>query len=126
MAQAARAVGSATVARRTGCAMSTDLSRSPDAGLDPARTTSGLDADLFFVGTATMLLRFGDLRILTDPNFIHAGEEIPLGYGLSTHRLTNPAMEIDALPDLDLVLLSHFHADHFDRVAEEKLDRELP
>lgn len=51
---------------------------------------------------------------------------MPLGYGLSTTRLTDPAIEIDALPELDLVLLSHFHGDHFDRVAQERLDKELP
>jgi L-ascorbate metabolism protein UlaG (beta-lactamase superfamily) len=30
------------------------------------------------------------------------------------------------LPALDLVLLSHFHGDHFDQVAERDLDRALP
>lgn len=35
-------------------------------------------------------------------------------------------MEIEELPPLDLVLLSHFHGDHFDQVAEQKLDKSLP
>jgi L-ascorbate metabolism protein UlaG (beta-lactamase superfamily) len=35
-------------------------------------------------------------------------------------------MEIEELPPLDLVLLSHFHGDHFDQVAEQKLDKALP
>jgi L-ascorbate metabolism protein UlaG (beta-lactamase superfamily) len=30
------------------------------------------------------------------------------------------------LPPIDLVLLSHYHGDHFDQVAEERLDRSLP
>jgi len=30
------------------------------------------------------------------------------------------------LPPLDLVLLSHFHGDHFDQVVERDLDRALP
>ena len=81
---------------------------------------------LQFIGNATVLLRLGGFTILTDPNFIHRGEEIPLGYGLTTTRLTDPALEIDDLPPLDLVILSHWHADHFDRVAEERLPRDLP
>jgi L-ascorbate metabolism protein UlaG (beta-lactamase superfamily) len=79
-----------------------------------------------FIGNATVLLRYGGLTILTDPNFGHRGEQIPLGYGQTTTRLTEPAMEIEDLPALDLVVLSHFHADHFDRVAEERLDRGYP
>lgn len=79
-----------------------------------------------FIGNATVLLRYRGLTILTDPNFIHRGEKIALGYGLSATRLTDPAMEIEDLPPLDLVVLSHFHGDHFDQVAEERLDRGLP
>ncbi len=79
-----------------------------------------------FIGNATVLIQYGGLTILTDPNFIHRGQSVPLGYGLSTTRLTDPAMEIDELPPLDLVVLSHYHGDHFDSVAEERLDRSLP
>jgi L-ascorbate metabolism protein UlaG (beta-lactamase superfamily) len=53
-------------------------------------------------------------------------EETWLGYGLHTKRLTDPALEIGDLPPLDLVLLSHFHGDHFDQVAERDLDKRLP
>src|SRR5688572_24660545 len=35
-------------------------------------------------------------------------------------------MEIHQLPPLDLVVLSHFHGDHFDQVAERELDKALP
>ncbi len=84
------------------------------------------DNSLFFVGNATVLLRYAGFTILTDPNFIHRGESVPLGYGLSTERLTDPALEIDELPALDFVLLSHYHGDHFDQVAEDRLDRNLP
>ena len=83
-------------------------------------------SSLQFIGNATVLLRLGAFTILTDPNFIHRGEEIPLGYGLTTTRLTDPALEYDDLPPLDLVVLSHWHADHFDRIAEQRLPRGLP
>lgn len=53
-------------------------------------------------------------------------EKVPLGYGLDRTRLTNPAIEINQLPQLDLILLSHFHGDHFDQVTIRELDKSLP
>ncbi|MBE9212249.1 MBL fold metallo-hydrolase [Plectonema cf. radiosum LEGE 06105] len=81
---------------------------------------------LFFIGNATVLLRYAGLTILTDPNFLHQGNHVHLGYGIRSARRTNPAMEIEDLPALDMVVLSHMHEDHFDRVAEAKLNKNLP
>ncbi|HYN86506.1 MAG TPA: MBL fold metallo-hydrolase [Pyrinomonadaceae bacterium] len=81
---------------------------------------------IFFIGTATVVLRYGGFTILTDPNFLHAGDHVHLGYGLTAERLTNPAVEIDQLPPLDFVILSHYHGDHFDRIAEERLRKDVP
>ena len=81
---------------------------------------------VFFVGTATVVIRYAGFTILTDPNFLHAGDHVHLGYGLTSKRLTNPAVEIEDLPPLDFVLLSHLHGDHFDRVAERKLNKATP
>lgn len=81
---------------------------------------------IFFVGTATVLLQFAGFTILTDPNFLHAGDHVHLGYGLTAERLTNPAMEIEELPPLDFCVLSHYHGDHFDQLVEEKLQKDLP
>jgi L-ascorbate metabolism protein UlaG (beta-lactamase superfamily) len=85
-----------------------------------------MDASLTFVGTATTVLRIGAFTLLTDPNFLHRGERAYLGYGLSSKRLTEPALQPEDLPRLDAVLLSHLHGDHFDRVAKEKLPKHLP
>jgi len=81
---------------------------------------------IFFIGTATVLIRYAGFTILTDPNFIHMHEQVPLGYGLHATRQTNPAIDIHDLPPIDLVVLSHFHGDHFDQVAEQELDKALP
>src|SRR5215217_7724415 len=81
---------------------------------------------IFFVGTATVILRYAGFTILTDPNFLHTGDHAHLGYGLTAQRLTNPALEIEDLPPLDFCVLSHYHGDHFDQVAEEKLQKGLP
>ena len=81
---------------------------------------------LLFVGTATVLLRYAGFTILSDPNFLHQGDHVHLGYGIRSARRTNPALEIEQLPALDLIVLSHMHEDHFDRVAAAKLEKNLP
>jgi L-ascorbate metabolism protein UlaG (beta-lactamase superfamily) len=84
------------------------------------------ESSIFFVGTATVILRHAGFTILTDPNFLHAGDHVHLGYGLTAERLTNPAIELDDLPPIDLVVLSHLHGDHFDRLVARDLDKALP
>jgi L-ascorbate metabolism protein UlaG (beta-lactamase superfamily) len=81
---------------------------------------------LTFVGTATTVLRLGRFTVLTDPNFLHRGQRAYLGKGLWSRRLTQPAMRVDELPPLSAVVLSHLHGDHFDRVARNGLDRDVP
>jgi L-ascorbate metabolism protein UlaG (beta-lactamase superfamily) len=81
---------------------------------------------LTFGGTATTLLRLGGFTLLTDPNFLHRGQRVHLGYGLTSRRRTEPALGPEDLPLLDGVLLSHLHGDHFDRIARDRLAPDLP
>lgn len=93
--------------------------------MPPTQTTPPVTVE--FIGNATMLIRHGDVTLLTDPNFLHRGQRAYLGHGLSTKRLREPALGIDDLPaDLDAVVLSHLHGDHWDRVTRRGLDRSLP
>ncbi|OAA57141.1 hypothetical protein LEL_10931 [Akanthomyces lecanii RCEF 1005] len=87
---------------------------------------TGDDCTVFFVGTATTIIEWKGFRILTDPNFLHAGEPVHLGPGVNATRRTNPATELDQLPALDCILLSHYHEDHFDRHVEQSLNRGFP
>jgi L-ascorbate metabolism protein UlaG (beta-lactamase superfamily) len=90
-------------------------------------TTSDLArGSVLFVGTATTVIQYGGFSLLTDPNFLHAGDQAHLGYGLTSRRLTDPATEPEELPPLDACILSHLHGHHWDRVAEAKLSRALP
>ncbi len=79
-----------------------------------------------FIGNATLVLRIGGVTILTDPSFLHAGDHVHVGYGVFAKRLLDPALEFAQLPPLDAVLLSHLHADHWDRAAERAIDRATP
>lgn len=79
-----------------------------------------------FAGNATVIIRYGELTILTDPNFLHRGDHVHLGYGLTSERLTDPAIELENLPPIDLIVLSHMHEDHFDKFVQKNLDRNIP
>ncbi|MDR8412622.1 MBL fold metallo-hydrolase [Nonomuraea sp. 3-1Str] len=78
---------------------------------------------VLFIGNATTLIRYNGYTLLTDPNFLHRGQRAHLGYGLTSRRLTDPAVELEDLPPLDAVILSHLHGDHWDRVARDGLDK---
>ena len=93
---------------------------------EPARSSHDTQCSLLFIGTATTVLRFGPITVLTDPNFLHRGQRAYLGHGLSSRRRTEPARRVDELPRLDAIVLSHLHGDHWDRVARRGLDRALP
>ncbi|MEV5887086.1 MBL fold metallo-hydrolase [Streptomyces sp. NPDC052020] len=95
--------------------------------MPPNTETAGDDAlDVHFIGNATVLLRYGRISLLTDPNFLHRGQYAYLGYGLLSRRLTEPAVDVDELPRLDGIVLSHLHGDHWDRRARRRLDRTVP
>lgn len=84
------------------------------------------DGEVLFIGNATLQIRYGTLSILTDPNFVGRDAEVPLGFGLSAIRTTDPAFEADELAQPDLVIVSHDHGDHFDDVAADWLDPAVP
>ena len=89
-------------------------------------TGGARSGSLFFIGNATTIIRYGELTLLTDPNFLHRGQRAYLGYGLTAKRLTEPAISVGQLPPVDAVVLSHLHGDHWDRNAARGLDRDLP
>ena len=99
--------------------------------MSPLRLPSSDRADfdegvVYFIGNATTLIRFGGLTILTDPAFLHKGEHVDLGHGIWARREVEPACQIADLPPIDLLVLSHYHGDHFDDVAAQELDKKLP
>jgi len=69
---------------------------------------------LAWLGHATVLINFYGVRILTDPTlFARIGIDAWVG-SIGPLRLTACALGPDALPDIDLLLVSHAHFDHLD------------
>lgn len=76
-----------------------------------------------WLGHATILLRIGGKTVLTDPVF---SRRVGLGWGFGTlgpARFVEPALRIDELPPIDLVVSSHAHFDHLDRPSLSRLAR---
>ncbi|KAK5085245.1 hypothetical protein LTR05_004526 [Lithohypha guttulata] len=107
-------------------ALAESLPKATQSHDHPAKPNNNTNASLFFVGTATTILEWEGFRLMTDPNFLHAGDHVHLGPGVTGTRQTNPAVNLEDLPHIDAVLLSHYHADHFDEKVEESLRRDLP
>ncbi|GAA0469293.1 hypothetical protein Ade02nite_32200 [Paractinoplanes deccanensis] len=85
-----------------------------------------MQASVTFVGNATTILRLGSFTLLTDPAFGGAGSRVYLGYGAWSKRLRDPAMDVVDLRQVDAMLLSHLHGDHFDREARRRIEPTLP
>ena len=78
------------------------------------QTWSDETVTLAWLGHATVLINFYGLRILTDPVlFDRIGVDLAIG-SLGPKRLVQCALAPEALPEIDLVLVSHAHFDHLD------------
>ena len=70
-----------------------------------------------WVGHASVLIQTQGLNILTDP--VWAEKAGPIGTG--PRRVAEPGIAFDALPKIDLVLVSHNHYDHLDKATLKRL-----
>jgi len=80
-----------------------------------------------WIGHSTVLINFFGMHIVTDPVF---SERIGLNVGglftIGPRRLISPALTIEQLPPIDLILLSHAHMDHLDIPSLKNFDRKIP
>ncbi|MBY0311911.1 MAG: MBL fold metallo-hydrolase [Phycisphaerales bacterium] len=77
--------------------------------------------DAIWIGHATVLLHIGGINILTDPVFSDRIGMRLFGRTFGIRRVRPPALDVDHLPGIDVVLLSHAHFDHLDRPSLERL-----
>jgi L-ascorbate metabolism protein UlaG (beta-lactamase superfamily) len=81
---------------------------------------AGGDVAITFVGHATFLIQTAGIAILTDPVWSERASPLPF---TGPKRVRQPAVPFDALPRIDLVLLSHNHYDHLDLATLKRLRR---
>ncbi|WP_075522909.1 MBL fold metallo-hydrolase [Candidatus Pelagibacter communis] len=68
------------------------------------------DDYILWIGHASFIIKLGNSTIITDPVFSkNAG---PLIFG--PKRFTEPALNLNEIPNIDLFLLTHNHYDHLD------------
>lgn len=81
------------------------------------------------VRNATLLINYAGTRFLIDPMLAAKGT-LPAFAGTANSHLRNPLVELP-LPlaeilDVDAVIVTHDHLDHWDPVAQQQLPKHLP
>lgn len=67
------------------------------------------------IGGPTTLIEVDGWRILTDPTFDPPGRRYRFGAGTSSRKTTGPAIAVEVLGTIDVILLTHdHHADNLD------------
>ena len=80
------------------------------------RVTEGIRAT--YINHATVLVQVAGLNILTDP--VWSKRVSPVTFA-GPKRVRDPGIPIEALPEIDLILVSHNHYDHLDTASLKKL-----
>lgn len=76
-----------------------------------------------FIGTATAILEINGVRFITDPFFSPAGSKFVVSPDLAIEVGEDPALQLNQLPTIDAVLLSHEdHPDNLDPLGRQLLD----
>jgi len=77
------------------------------------------DTRFIWFGHSTLLLEIDSKRILIDPVFSDYAAPFPV----MVKRFQAPVFNIDQIPDVDIVLISHDHYDHLDYETISKLKK---
>lgn len=84
---------------------------------------TGSDDAIWWLGHACLLLRVGNSYTLIDP--VLSERASPISF-FGPRRKTPAALQIEDLPRLDCVLISHSHYDHLDRPTIKKILKRFP
>ncbi len=90
---------------------------SPFSDMPPKRVDGG-KVRLVFVGHASWLIQTAGLNILIDP--VWSMRVSPLAWA-GPRRCNDPGIAFEALPPVDVVLVSHGHYDHLDMATLSRL-----
>ena len=69
---------------------------------------------LTWIGHSTLLIQYKGVNILTDPHLTQRASPISFA---GPKRYTSPGLSLDDLPIIDLILISHNHYDHVDKLT---------
>src|SRR5260370_35095272 len=73
-----------------------------------------------FVNPSTSLLQRGGVNVLTDP--VWSERASPVRWA-GPRRVRRPGLDLDHLPPIQVVLVSHNHYDHMDLATLRRLDQ---
>jgi L-ascorbate metabolism protein UlaG (beta-lactamase superfamily) len=79
------------------------------------------EATVTWIGHATVLLQVGGLNVLTDPQFSERASPVSFA---GPKRVVPPAIALDTLPHIEVVVISHNHYDHLDEASVLALARQ--
>ncbi|TLS36546.1 MBL fold metallo-hydrolase [Pseudalkalibacillus caeni] len=81
------------------------------------------------IRNATIVLTYADKKFLIDPFFADKGSMPPFSNTPNMDK-RNPLVElpvsVDEIKNVDAVIVTHLHPDHFDEKAKESLPKDLP
>lgn len=81
------------------------------------------------IRNATIIITYNDKRFLIDP-WLMPKDFMPGFEGAMKSEVRQPRVDlpisIDKIVDIDAVILTHFHPDHFDEFAVKALDKNIP
>lgn len=89
-----------------------------EPGPPPPARIQGSELRVTFINHASFLLQTADLNILTDPVWSLRASPVQWS-GPKRHRA--PGIRFEDLPQIDALLISHNHYDHFDRPTLRRL-----
>ena len=88
---------------------------------DGAKVRENKDRMSFtWIGHASVLIQLDGKNILTDP--IWSERCSPISF-IGPKRFTNPGIQINDLPPIDIIVISHNHYDHMDLPTLKELDK---
>src|SRR5271155_1145688 len=90
---------------------------SPHSDRPPARV-GGTALRISFIGHASLLVQTAETNVLVDP--VWSQRASPVSFA-GPKRVNDPGIAFDALPKIDIVLVSHGHYDHLDVATLSRL-----
>jgi N-acyl-phosphatidylethanolamine-hydrolysing phospholipase D len=97
----------------------TASSPAPSVTADIAQLTSPASPTVTWIGHATALVQANGLNVLVDPIFSERASPVQI---FGPKRAQAPGVTMADLPNIDVVLISHNHYDHLDRISVAQLD----